>query len=126
MATSDSKNRFDTDVVRDLNSLIPKKRKRNILGQGKIKADVAQQTSFAPNAASTAEGSGVGIASPLTELEGVIDGIDKTRTYHATDQVITSSDGFFTLVFNNVETINFKDSQLADVVINYADIDPNA
>jgi len=120
-----SKKRTQADFVKDLNSILPNKRKRNTLSGGKQKDVIPEKTSFASNAASTAEGSGGGIAEPLTEqtsLNG--EGADLARAYHTTDQVLTSSDGFFTLVFNNVKTINFKDAQGADVAIEFLDVAP--
>jgi hypothetical protein len=127
MAKSDAKQRTDKGFVKDLDSLLPGKRVRKTLSNRGAKDTVPSVTSFARNAAQSVDEAAGGIASPLTELSGLDgEGASLDRTYHDTDQVITSSDGFFTLVFNNVEAINFSDSQGAQVTINYLDIDPNA
>lgn len=88
-----------TPLAELVERLAPKKRGKGRLpaapSRGAIGISVA--TAY-PSAA--AAGS---IQSPLTEQDG-------TRTYHATAQYVTSSDGFFVLEFFPVETITFLDA----------------
>lgn len=62
--------------------------------------------------AAAAISSDSGIDSPLTET-------DNTRTYHATEKYIKSSDGLFVIAYQHIATMTFRDASNREVVFNF-------
>jgi hypothetical protein len=105
------------DIVKDLQSLggRPKTQKKQLKPK-QTKQPIPATTSKALAVLPTTEGGG--IASPLTEVES-------SRTFYP-EQEILSSDGFFSLVFQNTQQITILDSNDQEVKFNLEDVDINA
>lgn len=90
--------------------LSPKKRGRGRLDPAPSRGAIGESVATAyPSAAAAGA-----ISSPLTEEAD-------TRTYHATAQYLTSSDGFFVLEYYPVETVSFLDAGQNQVQVVFDD-----
>lgn len=90
--------------------LAPKKRGKGRLAPAPSRSAIGASVATAyPSAAAAGA-----ISSPLTEVAD-------TRTYHATAQYLTSSDGFFVLEYYPVESVSFLDAGQNEVEVIFDD-----
>jgi hypothetical protein len=90
--------------------LSPKKRGKGRLKPAPGRSAIGESVATAYPSASAAGA----ISSPLTEVAD-------TRTYYATAQFLTSSDGFFVLEYYPVETVSFLDAGQNEVQVVFDD-----